>query len=481
MSSTTKQKIINTFRRGYTPSESSPKADLTNTYKSLFKSLVNKKDYNFLFELFETNEVILRAWSFLGLYYILEETSVYQDDRIQKIQQVILEVLKDEREITYYGGSVELRTSLREHHVRRICELNTNLNLQPALEYCSSFEKVTDSVVSDLIENVVSKTAEDNIESLILRIAGNTSTRDFHLKNQMVKSFENLYGKKEVKKLTEITTLFKTYITQIKENKIKDQDFLKSVKFLQESIFRVGALLGLALEEETLEFITSLQYPYNSLDIIAKRYKNNEKFVSIILVKLEETNNPNFIAEVLKAILVLKEKIDNWKGIIIDNIKKFHIVDSFLIENMQESNLINPELILNLFNEGKQWSLEFIREFFNENPNLLEDWQKVKQEFVKILERPVEEKNEMLLDKKEMIIKLIIDLQEKELVTYCLKNFKMFNDNKLKKLAVFPVLKFGEDNILQEMKEEMKKDIDMAKFVLNFIDDLNRNDWKFFY
>ena len=481
MSSSTKQKIINTLRRGYTPSESSPKADLTNTYKSLFKPLVNKKDFNFLFELFETNEVILRAWSFLGLYYILEETSVYQDDRIQKIQQIILEVLKDEREITYYGGSVELRTSLREHHVRRICELNTNLNLQPAVEYCSSFEKVTDSVVSDLIENVVSKTAEDNIESLILRFAGNTSTRDFHLKNQMVKSFENLYGKKEVKNLTEITTLFKTYITQIKENKIKDPDFLKSVKFLQESIFRVGALLGLALEEETLEFITSLQYPYNSLDIIAKRYKNNEKFLSIILVKLEENNNPNFISDILKAILVLKEKIDNWRGIIIDNVKKFHIVDSFLIENMQESNLINPELILNLFNEGKQWSLEFIREFFNENPNLLEEWQKVKQEFVKILERSVEEKNETLLDKKEMIIKLIIDLQEKELITYCLKNFKIFNDNNLKKLAVFPVLKFGEDKILHELKDEMKKDPDMAKFVLNFIDNLNRNEWKFFY
>ena len=481
MSSTTKQKIINTLRRGYTPSESSPKADLTNTYKSLFKPLVNKKDYNFLFDLFETNEVILRAWSFLGLFYILEETSVYQDDRIQKIQKIILEVLKDEREITYYGGSVELRTSLREHHVRRICELNTNLNLQPAVEYCSSFEKVTDSVVSDLIENVISNTADDNIESLILRIAGNTSTRDFHLKNQMVKSFENLYGKREVKNLTEITTLFKTYITQIKENKIKDQDFLKSVKFLQESIFRVGALLGLALEEETLQFITSLKYPYNSLDIIAKRYKNNEKFVSTILVKLEENNNPNFISDILKAIMVLKEKVHNWKEIVIENVKKFQIVDGYLIDDMQESNLINPEFVLNLFNEGEQWSLDFIREFFNENPKLLENWLEVRDEFVKILEMPIEDKNKMLLDKKEMIIKLIIDLQEKELVNYCLNNFKMFNDSNLKKLAVFPVLKFGDERILQELKEEMKNNNDMAKFVLNFIDNLNRNDWKFFY
>jgi len=481
MSTTTKQKITNALRRGYTPSESSPKAELTSTYKSLFKPLINKKDFNFLFELFETNEVILRAWSFLGLYYILEETSVYQDDRIQKIREIILEVLKDQREITYFGGSVELRTSLREHHVRRICELNTNLNLQPSLEYCSSFDRVTDSVVSDLIENVVFKTEDDDIESLILRIASKTSIRDFHLKNQMVKSFENLFGKREVKNLNEITTLFKMYLTQIKDNKITDQDFLKSVKSLQESIFRVGALLGLALEEETLEFITSLKYPYNSLDVIAKRYKNNEKFVNTILVKLEENNNPNFISEILKAIIVLKEKVHNWKEIVIENLKKFQIVDGYLIEDMQESNLINPEFVLNLFKEGEQWSLDFIREFFNENPKLLENWQEVRDEFVKILKMPVEDENKMLLDKKEMIIKLIIDLQEKELVDYCLNNFKMIDESNLKKLAVFPILKFGEEKILQELKDEMKKDPDMAKFVLNFIDILDRNDWKFFY
>lgn len=297
----------------------------------------------------------------------------------------------------------------------------------------------------------------------------------------MVKSFENLSGKKEVKNLTEITTLFKKYLTQIKENKITDQDFLKSVKSLQESIFRVGALIGLALEEETLEFITSLKYPYNSLDIIAKRYKNNEKFVSTILVKLEENNNPNFISDILKAIMVLKEKVHNWKEIVIENVKKFQIVDGYLIEDMQESNLINTEFVLELFKEGEQWSLEFIREFFNENPKLLGNWLEVRDEFAKILDMPAEDKNKMLLDKKEMIIKLIIDLQEKELVNYCLDNFKMFNDNKLKKLAVFPVLKFGEDKILHELKDQMKKDTDMAKFVLDFIDSLNRNDWKFFY
>jgi len=156
MSSSFNQKIFDKLRKGYAPVEQSPKANLTSTYKNIFKPLVNRKDFNLLFELFDTNEVILRAWSFLGLHHVLEETSVYEEERIKRIQEIILEVLNDSREISYYGDAIELRTSLREHHIMRICELNKKLSFKPAFEYCLSFDKVTDSVVSDLIENVVS-------------------------------------------------------------------------------------------------------------------------------------------------------------------------------------------------------------------------------------------------------------------------------------------------------------------------------------
>jgi len=182
MSSSTKQKIIDKMRRGYIPVEQSPKAHLTSTYKNLLKPLINRKDFKLLFELFDTNEVILRAWSFLGIHHILEETPVYTEERIEKIQNIILEVLKDHREISYYGGSNELVTSLREHHVRRICELDKRLSFKPSLEYCSSFEKVTDSVISDLVENMISKYADSDVNSLILKLANNTSVRDFHLR-----------------------------------------------------------------------------------------------------------------------------------------------------------------------------------------------------------------------------------------------------------------------------------------------------------
>lgn len=484
MSSTFNQKIIDKLRKGYTPVEISPKANLTSIYKNLFKPLVNKKDFKLLFELFDTNEIILRAWSFLGLSLILEETFVYEEERIKKIQGIILEVLNDSREISYYGNSVEIRTSLREHHVRRICELNKKLSFKPVLEYCLSFDKMTDSVVSDLIENVVSKSDDSKVESLILKLAKNISIRDFHFKNQMVKSFENLSQEGEVSNLNEITNLFKAYLDQITEDKITDQEFSKKVKSLQENIFRVGAILGLSLENETLEFVKSLKYPYNSLFLIAKRYKTSDKLVSIILRKLEESENPNFIAEVLKAILVLKERVEDWKEIIIENIRNYEIVDGSLINDMQESNLINQDLIVNLLKKGDNWSLEFIREFLIDNPEILEQWQEVKNEFIKVLrlttaKTPDEKK--ILMKKKEMIFKVIIDLKIKELVNLCLENLQNLEDKNLKKLTIFSILKLGDESLMLKLKELMKRDAHLAKDVVNLLDYLDRNEWKFYY
>ena len=484
MSNSFNQKIINKLRKGYAPVELSPKANLTSTYKNIFKPLVNRKDFTLLFELFDTNEVILRAWSFLGLYHILEETAIYEEERMKKTQEIILEVLNDDREISYYSDSGEHRTTLREHHVRRICELNKKIIIKPAFEYCESFDKVTDSVVSELVENVVSTTASLNVEQLILRLAFNTSIRDFSIKNQMVKSFENFSQEGIVKIKKEITNLFKSYLAQINEDKISDEEFLKSVKLLQENIFRVAAILGLSLEEETLEFVSSLRYPYSSLFLIAKRYSNNNKFVSIILRKLEESENPNFISEILKAILVLKENIKNWEDLIIENIKKFQIVDGDLINDMQESKLINQELIVSLLKEGDNWSLEFIRETLIDSPDMFEQWQDVKSEFIKVLKLPVVKSSDgknSVSDKKEMILKLIIDLQIKELIYLCLENIQSLEDKNLIKLAAFSILKFGDENLMFELKELMKNDADLAKIVLNLIDRLDRNEWKFFY
>ena len=191
MSVANKSKIINNLRKGYTPIEINPKAELTSTYKNLFKPLVARKNLNFFLELFETNEVILRAWSFLGLCQILKEKSVVTEENIIKIQDAISEVLIDKREISYYGGKIEIQTSLREHHVRRICELNSNLIFKPVFDYCVAFENNVDSVIADLLEKVLAYSSEPVIEKLILDHGKKIAINGLGLKTQITKAFEN--------------------------------------------------------------------------------------------------------------------------------------------------------------------------------------------------------------------------------------------------------------------------------------------------
>ncbi|MFX0175978.1 MAG: hypothetical protein ACFE85_07095 [Candidatus Hodarchaeota archaeon] len=478
-----KEKIINKLKKGYSPIEGSPKEELKSTFKKIFKPIVDRRDLNFFFELFDSNDVILRAWGFLGLYHIIKESHVDQEEKILKIQKIILDILNDKREIVYYGGSSEIQSSLREHHIRRICELDNSLVFEPVFKYIKTFENGIDNVIAELLENVLAKYPDSSIESLILEYSKTINKDDFYIKAHIINAFENLGQIIELKQKDTITKLFRIYLNEIKEDTSNYQEITNKKWELQKSIFKVGAILGLALEEETIKFVESLEYPFDSLDQIAKTYKSNEKFKSILLKKLKETKNPRLISDILKSILVLKEIIENWKELIIEYVKKYQIIDGNLITEMQESNLINEEMIITFLNEGGKWNLDFIREFFINNPELLDEWQKSKNEFIRFLE--IFEKSEHNLNKikeiKEMILKLIIDLKREDLTPYCFENFKNLEEEALKKLALFPILKFGKEDLLLQLKEYMKNNVESAKFVIRFWGRLERNDWRFFY
>ena len=478
-----KEKIISKLKKGYTPIEVSPKEELTSTFKKIFKPIVNRRDLNFFFELFNTNNVILRAWSFLGLYHILSEGSVDQEQDKLKIQKIILDILNDKREIIYYGGSSEIRTSLREHNIRRICELDNSLIFEPVFKYVKNFDNGIDNVIAELLENVLAKYPDSSIESLILDYSKRINKDDFYMKAHIINAFQNLGQTIELKKKDSITELLKTYLNEIKDDKTNDQEIKNKRWELQKCIFKVGTILGLALEEETIEFVESLKYPFDSLDQIAKTYKNNEKFKSILLKKLKETKNARLVSDILKSILVLKDNIENWKELVIEYVKKYQIIDGNLIKEMQESNLVNEEMIITFLNEGSKWNLDFIREFFINNPELLDEWQKLRNEFIRFLK--IFETSNQNLNKikevKEMILKLIIDLKREDLTPYCFENFKNLEEEELKKLALFPILKFGKEDLLLQLKEYMKNNAGSAKFVIRFWGRLERNDWRFFY
>ena len=486
MYSSNKNKIINKLRKGYTPIELSPKQDLSSTFKNIFKPLIKRKDLDFFFELYNMNDVTLKAWSFLGIYNIIETQTEIGDDNKSKLHSIVLDLLHENREITYYGGSVETRVPLREHHVTRLAELNTSLIFDPVLEYCKSFQGNPDNVIMELLEHVLSHSSVKEVEDLIFNFLKLIDPYDSRKQISMIRSFENLNRNITLQRKGEITLLFKGYLTNSKDQDNDDIGVSSKKRELRELVFEVGAKLGLELEEETLKFVDSLKYPYNSLDIIAEKYKDDERFQSILLKKLNESQNPHFVVEILKAILVIKDKISNWENLVTDNIIKYQLIDGDLIKGMKKSNLIDESMMISFLNEASDWSLMFLREFLIQYPETLDKWEILKKSLIKRLQSYKSEMEDLKQfnneDKViEFIFSLIIDLELKVFLKYSLETFKRLENEKLKKMALFPVLKFGEESLLLDLKEYMKENPEVGKFIMQFINSLERNDWRFYY
>ena len=494
MSMSHKEKIINVFRKGYSPTGFGPKESINSIFNNTFKPLVNKKDLDLFFELCEKNEPQLRAWGFLGVSHIIKDKNIYGAEKKLKFQKIVTNILNDKSEIEYFGGSIEIRTTLREHHVRRICELDTSLTFDPVYEYVQSYAGKTDDVIVDLLENVLTKVPDPRVESLILQNAKNIDNSNFGLRLNIINAFENLGKKIQIEDKKSVNNIFKTYLTDLNEDKsefeISDEsrrlEVVNKKKKLLENLLKVAAVLDLDFEKETLEFFDSLTSPYAGLYQIAERYKNNERFKSILLKKLEDNNNPHFIKDILMSIMVLNEKIKNWKQIIIENVNKYQMIDNDLIAEMQKVNVFNEGMLTNFLREGNKWQLEFIREFLLNNPELLDKWSEFQNEFIKILTSfPSHDENRdkylNFNEKKNLALRLIIDLERKDLVKYCIENYKKLEDEHLRKIALFIIIKLGSDELLLELKNYLGTNKESAEFFKKFWKSLENRDMQFYY
>ncbi len=305
-----KEKIIKQLRKGYLPLGVSPKEELNTIFNKSFKPLTERKDLDLFFELAESDEARLRAWGFLGIYYILKDKKIEDEAKEIRLHKIIIDLLNDNSEIKYFGGSSEIQTSLREHHIRRLCELDTSLIFKPVYEYIQSFKGKIDEIIGELLENVLARVEDPQVIPLILEHAKSISQEDFNLKIHMIRAFENLDQKMIVKEKESIADLFRRYLKENEKYKAKFKDSNESgilkIKKLEKDLLKVAAVLKIDLEEETLEFLNNLAYPYKDLYQIAEAYKNNEKFRAILLDKLEEIENPNLIKDILMAIISMK-------------------------------------------------------------------------------------------------------------------------------------------------------------------------------
>ncbi len=488
MSMSTKEKIINQLRKGYSPIEAGPKENINKIYKNFFKPRVDKKDLDFFFELFDTNESILRAWGFLGIQNILKDSIVYDDEKKMKVKNAIIDLLNDRSEIDYFGGSTEIHTPLREHHVRRLCELDPTLIFEPVYEYVQSTKGKMDVVIGDLLERVLAKVPNSRVESLLLEQTKNIDRKDFALKSTIINAFENLGETQPIKNKEAVLTIIKTYLKDIEEEILQEgnSEEKRKLEKLRENFFKVAAVLDLNLEKETLEFLDTLTHPYADLPIIVTKYKNNDKIKSILLNKLSNTKNPNFVKDILLSILVIKEKIENWKDLVIDSINKYQIIDGDLIVEMEKVDIYNEDMLIEFLNKGDKWQLEFIREFLVNNPEKLDNWSKFRNEFISVLKtfKDPEESWSIypnLKEKKELALKVLIDLEKRDLIEYSLENFKNLEDDKLRKLALFTIIKFGKDDVLLQLKKYLETDKESSDFFKKFWRSLEIRDMQFYY
>lgn len=476
MQGSNRTKIVNKLRRGYTPVEISPKKELSSTFKNIFKPLVKRKDLTFFFDLYAMGETVLKAWSFLGIYQILEEDASIREEDKAKLHSIVTDLLSEKSEITYYGGSVESRASLREHHVTRLVEINKSLILEPVLEYVNSYEGSPDTVIMELLEHVISKSSDNSMEELLLNFSRSIDLGESQKKISMVKSFDNLSRNANLHQRKEITALFKDYLENYET--FDDSNLSSKERELVELIFQVGANIDLNLENETLEFVNSLQRPYDSLDVIATRYQKNKKFQSIILKKLRESENPHFIVEILKAMLVIGNELPDWKRLVMENVMKYQLTDGDLVKAMENSGIIDEEMMISFLEKGAEWSLQFLREYLIQQPHRLSEWKDLQNALIGKLKAYRASADDKVL---EFILSLIIDLELKDFLRYSVDIFKWIESDKLRKMAIFPILKFGDEEILLTLKEFMKQNQESGRFVMQFLDRLERNEWRFYY
>lgn len=488
-----KEKIKRVLRKGYTPQSANAKPSIAAVYDNTFKGLKEGNRLELFFELAESDEPILIAWGFLGIYQLMEGRTYLSIEHREHLNTIIQNILNDPRTITYYSGDIETIVSLREHHGLRISWLNPEFTFQPVFEYCKSIG-TPDAVVGTLLESPLSKVKEDRVESLALRLGENLGDGQFSIKLNVITALDNIAGLVELKENDRILALFRRYLDELETD--NSEEFAQSEperktisskkKTLKEMIFLTAARHGLGLKEEILNFLRNLSKPFKGLSKIAGAFNEDSEFIQLFLDKLQEVNNPHLISNLLEAILVVKVRIPNWKEIVVQNVKQYQLNEPELMEELEQADAIDEELALSFLKEGEEWQFSFLRQFFLNDPAKFDEWPNLQREIKNWLElKPPVSTNEDMIkkfkDKKHFALRIVIDLERKELIEHCLDNYLRLGDKELKKTALFSVLKFGDDEIWIKLRREMEEDPEVKEHVTKFWNYLERRNWEYFY
>jgi hypothetical protein len=112
-------------------------------------------------------------------------------------------------------------------------------------------------------------------------------------------------------------------------------------------------------------------------------------------------------------------------------------------------------------------------------PEKINEWRELRDELISILESFNDDEN--LLLKKEFALKLILDLENKDLVHSCLGNFINLKNEELKKLSLFAIINQGSEELMIELKKYLNENEDDKNFFKNFWRHIKTREWKYYY
>lgn len=331
-----KEKIKNQLKEFFTTDGVGPEGVPIPLYHDVFKPLIEPKNVDFFIEIFDTNDFVLRAWGFLGIYRLLYRCILYEKEEEMKniiplpeFQRILSVLLKDDRKIGDYGGCfLVIHRNLNELFVDYITLLNYEMIYQPVLEFCSSDDTKTDIIVGKLLEGVISKSHDPKMESILIRHAQKVEKTDFKTLEQIIKAFGNLYetiGSFKNKSIVE--AIFRDYMKILKHDKSaypkingetdyqrqrRTENIRINKKNLRRSIIRNAAIIGLDFIDETVDYIRKeINWGYIIIPDIAKYYRNNEEFKKALLEQLEDKIRIGFTASFIYR--ALKMILSNWR------------------------------------------------------------------------------------------------------------------------------------------------------------------------
>ncbi|MBD3197153.1 MAG: hypothetical protein GF317_19010 [Candidatus Lokiarchaeota archaeon] len=482
------EKIARELSKGYAPQSDGAKPRIKKVYDQTFLSLVKRKDLRPFFKLYEYEDPIMKAWAFQGIYRILEGKKTLSEKNKDQFEQIVKDILSQTKKFSYYIGDIEDNVSLREHHANRICWLDSSLTFEPVLNYVQSHQDKWDKVIGELLLEILSQKSDPRVIDLLLTYMEDIDPSNIQDKKTIIQAFNNVGTIKDTKKLQSAEGLFKQDFKKLQHSlkTISNKGVKRNTILLMEDILTTGIKLNMDLKTETLDFLEKLDWTFPNLDQIAIDFKDNERFRTILLKKLEKTENKRLVKDILNAISLIQEDIPHSKEIIINTIQRHQFNETDLIINLMESDTLNESIILTLLEDGKPWEQEFIREVLNLYPDKINEWNKIRNAITEILNTFPEdldkkEQKSHLIEQKKFALQVTIDQKNLDLLKKCLSNFLNLNDEELRKMALFAIMTSQNDDLLVDLRKEMDKDDSIKKYVTKFWKQLERRDWKFYY